>query len=122
MKLKRVALAMLLLTASPASAQEVRVMLNDEGEDACSVGVMHKLGDGYTSLRAGPGTQYARIHRMYEGVQVSICDEKGRWYGIVFGGDECVGGSPKAKTQNGPYSGPCKSGWAKKGFVTSIAG
>ena len=126
-----IASAMLVLAATlvasvePALAQDVPVMLNDEGEDACGTGRVRGLnpqGDGFLAVRRGPSTDYGQIGSLRNGDFVSICDSKGGWFGIVYGDEGCIGGSPEAETQNGPYAGPCLSGWTSKRYIEFLAG
>jgi hypothetical protein len=35
--------------------------------------------DGFLSVRSGPGRSYREMDRLYNGRQVYICDERGRW-------------------------------------------
>ena len=111
--------------ASAAHAQGVPVMLDDQGEDACGTGRVAGLnpnGDNYLAVREGPGTDDAELDRIGPGTAVSICDSSDGWIGIVYGGDGCVGGSPEAVTQNGPYEGPCRSGWVSERYIEFLAG
>jgi hypothetical protein len=56
--------------------------------DACySNGVVEGLdpaGDGFLAVRGGPGTQYPQLDRLYNGVEVHICNRRGDWLGIVY--------------------------------------
>ena len=118
------ALAFAALT-TVAHAQFVTVDLDDQGEDACGVGMVSGLnpnGDNFLTVRAGPGTEYDSMNQLGPDTMVSMCSESGGWIGIVYGGDGCVGGSPVGDTQNGPYSGPCQWGWVSGKYVQSIAG
>ena len=111
--------------ASPVLAQEVPVMLNDTGEDACGTGIVEGLdpnGDGFLAVRTGPGTEYSQVNSVFNGDYVAICDSSGDWFGIVYGYDGCTGGSPVGDTQNGPYSGPCLAGWVHSNYVQFLAG
>ena len=117
--------ATLATSVQPALAQDVPVMLNDEGEDACGTGRVQGLnpqGDGFLAVRRGPSTDYGQIGSLRNGDFVSICDSKGGWVGIVYGDEGCIGGSPEADTQNGPYAGPCLSGWTSKRYIEFLAG
>ena len=120
------AAAALAVLAPAALAQDgVPVMLDDQGEDACGTGIVTGLnpaGDNYLTVRSGPGSDYAGIDRLEPDTLVAMCDSDGDWIGIVYGGDECRGGSPAAVTQNGPYEGPCGSGWVFGQYVQLLAG
>ena len=120
------AIAIALVGGVPAVAQQgVPVMLNDQGEDACGTGMVSGLdpaGDNFLAVRSGPGTDHPEIDRLSPDTMVAMCDSSGGWVGIVYGGEECTGGSPAAVTQNGPYEGPCGSGWAFGQYVRLLAG
>ena len=94
--------------------------------DACGgTGVVEGLdpaGDGFLAVRSGPGTKYAEIDRLYNGEELYICDQKGKWIGVVYTrrGQNCDVMSPWPARQ--AYTGPCKSGWAHQNWIRLIAG
>ncbi|OJY37406.1 MAG: integron [Rhizobiales bacterium 65-9] len=104
------------------------VMLGgDPDMDACpSLGQVVGLdpnGDGFLSVRSGPGgSRYREIDRLYNGNKVSVCDRRGPWYSIVYPADEgeCGVGTPWPVRQ--PYTGPCSYGWVHSRYVRIIAG
>ena len=105
----------------------VPVMVGAEADyDACGglgeVRGLNPNGDGFLAVRAGPGTKYAVIDRLYNGDQVYFCDAHGKWIGIVYGQPEqdCNVSSPLPRQQ--PYEGPCQSGWAHQNWLVLIAG
>jgi hypothetical protein len=113
------------LPMNAAYAQDVPVVLNDTGEDACGTGQIVGLnpkGDGFLAVRSGPGKGFAQIDKLHNADRVAICDSDGDWIGIVYGKEECTYSSPVGETQNGPYSGPCRSGWVFGRYVELIAG
>jgi hypothetical protein len=70
---------------------DVPIMLGgNSDEDACaSAGVVAGLspqGDGFLSVRSGPGGKYAGMDRVYNGNQVHICAINGIWTAVVYGG------------------------------------
>lgn len=42
-------------------------------------------GDGFLSVRSGPGTDYAQIDKLRNGDIVYSCDFRGNWIAIVYG-------------------------------------
>lgn len=110
-------------TLSPASAQPVMVG-GEAGYDACgSVGRVVGLnpsGDNYLSVRAKPSSSGNELDRLGPNTNVFMCDQRGRWIGIVYGGNSCGVGSPIADRQ--AYRGPCKSGWVFDKYIELFAG
>ena len=70
--------------------------------------VVHSDATGNELDRLGPNTN------------VFMCDQRGRWIGIVYGGNSCGVGSPIADRQ--AYRGPCKSGWVFDKYIELFAG
>jgi hypothetical protein len=101
-----------------------------EGYAPCAYGVVHNLdpkGDGFLAVKAGPGLQYERIDKLYNGKQVIICGDKGPWYAIVYTKTRqrddamryCNVEENRVKTL--PYTGPCRSGWAHQRWIKQIS-
>ena len=122
---------LLALSSQTALSQDLPpVAVNIGGEpdlDACSsAGTVYGLnpqGDNFLAVRAGPGTNYAIRDRLNSGQQLSLCDERGNWLGVVYpreAGQDCGLGTPYARSQ--PYAGPCLSGWVHRRFVRVTAG
>jgi hypothetical protein len=131
MNLRTLALAILvgaLGLAGTAQAQGSKpvVIGGDPDYDACgSIGQIKGLradGDGFLSVRAGPGTRYARTDKLVNGDRVYICADRAPWLGIVYAkdGKDCGVSSPWPKAR--PYTGPCRSGWVHRNWVRIIAG
>ena len=106
---------------------DVPVMLGGDPDlDACpSLGQivgLHPNGDGFLSVRSGPGVPYREIDRLYNGNKVSVCGRRGAWHPIVYPADEgeCGVGTPWPVRQ--PYTGPCNYGWVHSRYVRIIAG
>ncbi len=103
----------------------VPVMVGGEPDlDACgAVGVIRGIsrnGDGFLAVRSGPGSKYKMIDKLYRnGERVTMCDDKGKWVGIVYGRN-CGVGTPIPKRK--PYEGSCKSGWIFEKYIRMIAG
>lgn len=105
----------------------VPVMVGGVAElDACGgfgeVRGLNPRGDSFLAVRAGPGSKYPMIDRLYNGNQVYFCDKHGEWIGIVYGepAKDCGVSSPLPRRQ--PYQGPCQSGWAHRNWLVLIAG
>lgn len=108
---------------------DVPVVLGGNNKfDACnSVGQIVGLdpnGDGFLSVRSGPGGRpYREIDRLYNGQQVSVCGEQGSWFSVVYPrrlSQDCNVGTPWPVRQ--PYTGPCAFGWVHQRYVRVIAG
>lgn len=119
------------LPASSGGKGDVFVMAGGEqNSDACyGVGEVVGLdprGDGFLSVRSGPGGQpFSEIDRLFNGNRVFICDQRGPWFGVVYAGpgqasaDQCGVNRPWALRQ--PYTGPCGYGWVHSRYVRSLA-
>jgi hypothetical protein len=120
------------ILGSGASAQEARdVQLyigGDTNRDACpSTGDVVGLdphGDGFLSVRSGPGGRpFREIDRIHNGQHVLICAQRGAWMGIVYdkgaGGTRCNVLTPHRRR---PYAGPCRAGWVHQRFIRKLAG
>lgn len=108
---------------------DVPVMVGGTGEsDGCaSLGQVVGLdpnGDGFLSVRSGPGGKpYREIDRLYNGNQVFICHAKGPWRAVVYGQSPdgtCGVSIPWPIRQ--PYTGPCRFGWIHSRYVKIVAG
>jgi len=131
--LSAVTAAAVLATASyshgqePGRRPEVPIVIQgDPTFDACGAnGVVEGLdpsGDGFLAVRSGPGTKYAEIDRLYNGNQVYLCAEKGKWLGIVYSKQRQDCNVTTAWVTTQPYTGPCKSGWVHRNWVRLWAG
>jgi hypothetical protein len=114
-------------TASGAQGLRVPVIAGQEpGYDACgSQGVVRGLdphGDGFLAVRAGPGSSYAMLDKVYNGYILNLCDQRGNWLGVVYSHEtmDCGVGTPWPKP--GAYTGPCRSGWVYRKYVGDFAG
>ena len=122
-----VAGALSLAAPQPAAAQDRPIVLGGNDEfDACnSAGVVSGLdprGDGFLSLRGGPGTQYREPRRLPAGARLIICHDQGEWLAVVVptGSGGCGVTTPWPRRR--AYSGPCPSGWVHRRWVTVTAG
>jgi hypothetical protein len=85
---------------------------------ACSLqGTVTGLKNGLLSVRAGPGTNFARVDRLANGARVYTCDRAGQagWVGIIWGSGDCGLSAPLATPQ--AYSGTCRSGWVSATYL-----
>ncbi|MDA9224538.1 YARHG domain-containing protein [Tateyamaria sp.] len=106
---------------------EVPVMIYREYDlDPCGAGRIIGLdpnGDGYLSVRNGPGQNYKEIDRLYNDDWVASCDKYGNdWGGIVYtpkGVQDCTWVDSNGKY---PYKGTCSSGWIFNEFYEHVAG
>lgn len=115
--------------AATALAQQPDVPVLAGGEaafDACgSQGVVRGLdpkGDGFLAVRAGPSAKHAMLDKVYNGMIVNLCDQRGSWLGVVYAHEamDCGVGTPWPRRQ--AYSGPCRSGWVFHEYVAGYAG
>jgi hypothetical protein len=102
------------------------VIGGSEKYDAC-VGAGYVVGldpkgDGFLSVRSGPGGKsYSELDRLYNGSEVIICNEHGPWLGVVYGASmACNTGTPWPTRM--PYTGPCKAGWIHSRYVKVTVG
>jgi len=114
---------LLAIAAAPARAEPVYVG-GEADYDACgSVGEVRGLnpnGDNFLAVRSGPGSKNKMLDKVFTGQSLYVCDEKGGWYGVVYGRGDCGVSSPIDMRE--PYSGPCRSGWVSARFVEIVAG
>ncbi|WP_292074693.1 integron [Mesorhizobium sp.] len=111
----------------PGKKPQVPIVIEGStGFDACgangAVEGLDPAGDGFLAVRSGPGSKYAELDRLYNGEQVYLCAEKGKWLGVVYTKQrqDCNVMWPWVSTQ--PYTGPCKSGWVHRSWVRLWAG
>jgi hypothetical protein len=112
------------LAAQAQTVHVIEVMIGGEKDlDACQgfgeVRGLDPQGDNFLAVRTGPGSKFTKIDELHERNQVWLCDERGRWIGIVYG-KNCGVSSPIAIRRR--YHGPCKSGWVFDKYVKLIAG
>lgn len=99
--------------------------------DACgSTGAVKGLsskGDGYLSVRTGPGSHFKEKNRLTEGKMFYMCNFKesksSSWVGIVYStnnSSDCGVSSPIEKAIE--YKGPCQWGWVNEKWVEVVAG
>jgi hypothetical protein len=118
------------VSAEPARI-DVAVMIGGEGDlDACSsTGEVIGLdpgGDGFLSVRSGPGGRpYREIDRLFNGNEVYLCGSHGPWYSIVYHQSRKPHRSCGVSTTPSPkrraYSGPCQYGWVHSRYIKGPA-
>jgi uncharacterized protein YgiM (DUF1202 family) len=111
------------IAASHAQPLDVDVMERaDDGLDTCAYGQVVGLksdGDGFLSVRTGPGTKYESFDELKNNDKVWLYEEKDGWYGIVYGVAEqnC---SPVDNDR--PVETDGKKGWVFGKWVEVLAG
>jgi hypothetical protein len=107
------------------------VLGGSSDEDACSGGGvivgLDPRGDGFLSVRSGPGGSSAEMDRVYNGNVVYICGYRGAWMAVIYPADHSpADGSNCGVVRPWPtrqaYTGPCKYGWVFSKYVKGIAG
>ena len=95
------------------------VTVGGEGKGAaCPLQARVRLqGTGTLSVRAGPGTAFAKLDRLANGAHVFLCDRSGAagWVGVVYGPGDCGLSAPINPPR--PYEGACHSGWVRSDFL-----
>ncbi len=120
-----------LSSAQQPEKLDVPIMIGGDDEiDACgSTGEVKGLdpkGDGFLSVRSGPGGSHFReVDRLFNGNYVYICGESGPWLAVVYSnrrelGGDCGVATPQRVRQ--AYSGPCRQGWIHSRYVRVVAG
>jgi predicted aspartyl protease len=89
--------------------------------DAGEIIGLDPQGDGFLSVRSGPGDpQFREIDRLFNGNKVYICANNGPWLGAIYNDrhdlDSSCGVSNPWRTRQ-PYTGPCRYGWIYSKYV-----
>ena len=80
-------------------------------------------GDGFLDVKAGPGPEFERIDKLYNGAEVFVCGNQGDWLSVVYSPTgrwtpQCGLNTPWRQTM--PYTGPCSSGWVHSDGVIEL--
>jgi len=90
---------------------------SDKGGACPLQGTVTGLKGGSLAVRAGPGTNFARLDKLNNGARVFLCDRAGDgdWVGVVYGSGDCG----LAKPINPPraYAGSCRTGWVRSTYL-----
>ena len=77
-------------------------------------------GDGFLSVRSGPGGKpFHEMDRVFNGQRLRICEERGPWLAVVYApgrGPEVCGVEDGVRGSI-PYTGPCRYGWVHTRYV-----
>ncbi len=112
----------------PAAADGRMAVMVGGSADAAACPVSGKIiglkGGSTLSVRAGPGTQHARLDRLANGRGIHVCDgtPDEAWLGIVYPrspGQDCGVDAPMNEAQ--AYAGACAVGWVNAGWVQTDA-
>ena len=81
----------LFFSGLPLEAQQLDVefsIIEDDQAAGCAGATVMGLdpnGDGFLSVRTGPGTQFRKIDELYNGTMVRTCAKQGPWWGVYYG-------------------------------------
>ncbi|HEY9038765.1 MAG TPA: SH3 domain-containing protein [Roseovarius sp.] len=84
-------IAALAISSGAAVAQQLDVefeIVEDDQAAGClgaEVMGLNPKGDGFLSVRSGPGANYRKIDELYNGDTVRPCASEGAWWGIYYG-------------------------------------
>lgn len=114
----------------PASANKLDVPIMEHGDydgvrdseigevlPTCRLSAVTGLapsGDGFLAVRSAPGSRYRKLAELHNGDTVYVFEQKGQWYGIVYGAQSsfpCL--SPKTHPVTHPNKGWVHSKWIK---------
>ncbi|MHA3977832.1 SH3 domain-containing protein [Halovulum sp. GXIMD14794] len=108
--LRITALTLAVLTAAPAISQQLDVPITIPPGDGqagdCATSTVSGLdpnGDGFLSVRSGPGTEFRKMDELHNGDVVATCQKSGPWHGVL-------------------YDGRNRRGWVHGNWLTDLAG
>ncbi len=93
--------------------------------DACSgtgsVRGLNPQGDNFLAVRSGPSAKYTKLDELHTDDIVYLCDEVGKWLGVVYtpGDTDCGVFTPWPSAR--PYTGPCRVGWVFRKYIRPLA-
>ena len=109
-----IAIATVTIAVVAQTRPQVPVMItSQQDDDPCGVGVVEGLdshGDGFLDVKAGPGPEFERIDKLYNGAEVYVCGNQGDWLSVVYSPTgrwtpQCGLNTPWRQTM--AYAGPC---------------
>jgi hypothetical protein len=83
---------------------------------------------GFLAVQSGPGLNYDRIDKLYNKSRVYLVGQRGDWYAVVYLDERTVDCNLPSQDvsftsfRDMPYTGPCRSGWVHRRWVSVIAG
>jgi hypothetical protein len=63
------------------------IVASHQDDHPCGTGVVEGLdsyGDGFLDVKAGPGPNFERIDKLYNGAEVYVCGDNGDWPSVVY--------------------------------------
>lgn len=88
---KALIVTVFLFGASIAAAQQLDVdftIVEDDQAAGCAGSIVSGLdpnGDGFLSVRTGPGSNFTKIDELHNGDTVRTCAQQGKWVGVYYG-------------------------------------
>ena len=126
-------IAMAVVLIASAIAEPLDVTIYESGGDGqvaeCVLSKVVGLkseGDGFLSVRSGPGSKYRKIDELYNGDHVLVYDAQGPWYGVLYDRGKKVltssAGCGFIGTGKRPLPYPGKKGWIHSNWLEIVAG
>ena len=88
-------IALFLSSAANSQQLDVEFGITEDAQAAgCAGAVVTGLdpnGDGFLSVRTGPGSKFRKLDELHNGDSVRTCAKQGAWYGIYYGSPRKVG-------------------------------
>jgi hypothetical protein len=101
-------------------ADSVNIVIGGEANaPACAKRGAVATKGGTLTVRRGPGTSYARLDSLANGRKVHFCDWSAdeTWVGVVYPTGKADCGVDTPRSEPGPYTGSCKTGWISSQYV-----
>jgi|SRR6185312_7161260 len=76
----------------------------------------------YVIVRSGPGGRFREVDRIFSGVGVYICNERGDWFKISYDGPHGRCDTSSVNGLDARKAASCQSGWVRRKFVEVISG
>ena len=84
--------------------------------------VYHIKVGSYLSVRSGPGVEFSKVDQLAAGASVYICDERGEWFRIFYGGADSPCGSISPSGLDVRKVTTCKSDWVNRKWINVLSG